>query len=310
MGWTPWGGCRSALAGLLVLGACAPTLWVARPTPAVVDLGPRARVLSLVRVDGPADSPEVVVHTLKGRAARQGYFQIEAWQPGEPTDASGRRAYVSLDVAEWSFTSPQTKGGGTEPQARVRLLTRVSRTPEGPWSEPYETGGLIEGSESASDVSHAGASQLFVEASLRAVDDLLRALAPRPRVEDVELDVDSPLLQVSPARGGAYPASRARRGVVRPRAGARGARALGGGGAAVHRRRLEEAGRPAVSRRAGQCAVAAEEHRERLSALKQPAISQGSSQAFTRLSPSSPPPRIGESVPTPRHPRKGVQPRA
>jgi len=27
------------------------------------------------------------------------------------------------------------------------------------------------------------------------VDDLLRALAPRPRVEDVELDVDSPLLQ-------------------------------------------------------------------------------------------------------------------
>ena len=173
MGWTPWGGCRSALAGLLLLGACAPT----------------------VRVDGPADSPEVVVHTLKGRAARQGYFQIEAYQPGEPVDASGRRAYVSLDVAEWSFTSAQTKGGGAEPQARVRLLTRVSRTPEGPWSEPYETGALVEGSESASDVSHAGASQLFVEASLRAVDDLLRALAPRPRVEEVELDVDSPLLQ-------------------------------------------------------------------------------------------------------------------
>ena len=190
-----WGGCRSALAGLLLLAGCAPSLRVARPEPAVVDLGPRARVLSLVRVDGPADSPEVVVHTLKARAARQGYFQIEAWQPGEPTDASGRRAYVSLDVAEWSFTSPQTKSGGTEPQARVRLLTRVSRTPEGPWSEPYETGGLIEGSESASDVSHAGASQLFVEASLRAVDDLLRALAPRPRVVEVELDVDSPLLQ-------------------------------------------------------------------------------------------------------------------
>ena len=195
MGGTPWGGCRSALAGLLVLGACAPTLRVARPTPAVVDLGPRARVLSLVRVDGPADSPEVVVHTLKGRAARQGYFQIEAYQPGEPVDASGRRAYVSLDVAEWSFTSAQTKGGGAEPQARVRLLTRVSRTPEGPWSEPYETGALVEGSESASDVSHAAASQLLVEASLRAVDDLLRALAPRPRVEEVELDVDNPLLQ-------------------------------------------------------------------------------------------------------------------
>jgi len=146
-------------------------------------------------VDGPADSPGVVVHTLKGRAARQGYFQVEAFAPGEPADASGRRAYMTLDVAEWSFASPRTKGGGAEPQARVRLLTRVSRTPEGPWSEPYETGGLVEGSESAADVSHAERAQLLVEASLRAVDDLLRALAPRPRVEDVELDVDNPLLQ-------------------------------------------------------------------------------------------------------------------
>jgi tetratricopeptide (TPR) repeat protein len=170
-------------------------LRVARPTPAVVDLGPRARVLSLVQVDGPADSAEVVVHTLKGRAARQGYFQIEAFTPGEAADASGRRAYVSIDVAEWSFASPQTKGGETEPQARVRLLTRVARTPTGPWSEPYETGGLIEGTESTTDPSRAGKAELLVEASLRAVDDLLRALAPRPRVEEVELDVDSPLLQ-------------------------------------------------------------------------------------------------------------------
>ena len=54
---------------------------------------------------------------------------------------------------------------------------------------------MVEGSESASDVSRAGESQLLVESSLRAVDDLLRALAPRPRVEEVELDVDSPLLQ-------------------------------------------------------------------------------------------------------------------
>ena len=190
-----WGGCRSALAGLLLLGACAPTLRVARPTPAVVDLGPRARVLSLVRVDGPADSPEVVVHTLKARAARQGYFQVEAFTPGEAADVSGRRAYVSLDVAEWSFASPQTKGGEAEPQARVRLLTRVARSPTGPWSEPYETGGLVEGTESTSDISRAGKSQLLVEASLRAVDDMLRALAPRPRVEEVEIDVDSPLLQ-------------------------------------------------------------------------------------------------------------------
>jgi len=194
-----WGGCRSALAGLLLLGACAQTLRVARPAPAVVDLGPRARVLSLVKVDGPGDSPEVVVHTLKGRAARQGYFQIEAWAPGAAVDESGRSAYVSLDVAEWSFAAPPADRGGAEPQARVRLLTRVSRTPEGPWSEPFETGGLVEGIETASDVSRAGQAQLLVEASLRAVDDLLRALAPRPRIEEVELDVDSPLLQAGAA---------------------------------------------------------------------------------------------------------------
>jgi hypothetical protein len=161
----------------------------------VVDLGPKARVLSLVRVDGPGDAPEVVVHTLKGRAARQGWFQVEAWKPGDAVDASGRRAYVSIDVPEWSFASPKTSGGGIEPQARVRLLTRVARTPDGPWSEPYETGGLVEGTESASDVSHAGESQLLLESALRAVDDLLRALAPRPRVEEVEMEVDSPLLQ-------------------------------------------------------------------------------------------------------------------
>ncbi|HET6983188.1 MAG TPA: tetratricopeptide repeat protein, partial [Myxococcaceae bacterium] len=50
-------------------------------------------------------------------------------------------------------------------------------------------------SESASDLSHAGESQLLLESTLRAVDDLLRALAPRPRVEEVEMEVDSPLLQ-------------------------------------------------------------------------------------------------------------------
>jgi tetratricopeptide (TPR) repeat protein len=160
-----------------------------------VDLGPKARVLSLVRVDGPGDAPEVVVHTLKGRAARQGWFQVEAWKAGDAPDPSGRRAYVSIDVAEWSFASPKNSGGGTEPQARVRLLTRVARAPEGPWSEPYETGGLVEGTESASDVSRPGESQLLLESTLRAVDDLLRALAPRPRVEEVEMEVDSPLLQ-------------------------------------------------------------------------------------------------------------------
>ncbi len=177
------------------MGACGPTVRITRPAAAVVDLGPRARVLSLVRVDGPDDSATVVVHTLKGRAARQGFFQIDAWRPGEAVDESGRRAYVWLDVAEWSFAAPRTPDGGAEPQARVRLLTRVARDPEGPWSEPYETGGLVEGTESASDVSRAAQSQLLLESSLRAVDDLLRALAPRPRVEEVELDVASPLLQ-------------------------------------------------------------------------------------------------------------------
>ena len=152
-------------------------------------------MLSLVRVDGPGDAPEVVVHTLKGRAARQGWFQVEAWKPGDPVDSSGRHAYVSIDVAEWSFTSPRNRDGEVEPQARVRLLTRIARTPEGPWAEPYETGALVEGSESASDASRARPADLLLESTLRSVDDLLRALAPRPRVEEVELDVDSPLVR-------------------------------------------------------------------------------------------------------------------
>ena len=69
------------------------------------------------------------------------------------------------------------------------------RTPEGPWAEPYETGALVEGSESASDASRARPADLLLESTLRSVDDLLRALAPRPRVEEVELDVDSPLVR-------------------------------------------------------------------------------------------------------------------
>jgi len=168
---------------------------VARPAPAALDLGPSARVLSLVRVDGPEDSPTVVVHTLKGRAARQGYFQIDAWKEGATPDATGRTAYLWLEVAEWSFAAPRISAGVAEPRARVRLHTRVARSPEGPWSEPYETGGLVEGTESSSDVTSAGESQLLLESSLRTVDDLLRALAPRPQIEEVELEVDSPLLQ-------------------------------------------------------------------------------------------------------------------
>jgi len=161
---------------------------VPRPDPAVVDLGPTARVLSVVRVDGPEDSPSIIARTLRGRAARQGYFQVDAWTQGTPADATGRSAYLWLEVVEWSFA---TAG----PRARVRLDARVARSPEGPWSEPYETGGLVEGVERASEVTSAAGPQLLRESSLRAVDDLLRALAPQPRIEEVELDVDSPLLQ-------------------------------------------------------------------------------------------------------------------
>ena len=161
---------------------------VSRADPAVVDLGPGTRELTVARVDGPEDAPSVVVHTLEGRAARQGYFQVKVWNDGAPPGASGRSAYVWLEVVEWSFAP-----GG--PRARVRLHTRVARSPAGPWSEPYETGGLVEGTEPATDVPPAARSQLLLESTLRAVDDLLRALAPRPRVEEVELDVDSPLLR-------------------------------------------------------------------------------------------------------------------
>lgn len=168
---------------------------VVRPAPAVIDLGARARLLSLVRVDGPAEAPSVVARTVKGRAARQGYFQVEAWKEGLPPDTSGRTAYVWLEVAEWSFAAPATSSAEADARARVRLQTRLAHAPEGPWSEPYETGGLVQGSASASEVTPAGESQLLLEATLRAVDDLLRALAPQPRVEEVELDVDSPLLQ-------------------------------------------------------------------------------------------------------------------
>jgi hypothetical protein len=195
LGWTRSDGCRSAALGLLlVVTACAPVVRVQRPLPGTVDLGPRARMLALVRVDGPGNSPTVVVHTLKGRAHRQGVFQIQAWSPGEAVDTSGRTAYLALDVVEWSYAEEHLPRQ-TQPRARVRVDLRVARTPEGPWSEPYQTGGSVEGIESDSDRSPAQAEQLLAEACLRAVDDLLRAMAPRPRIEEVELDVDDDLLR-------------------------------------------------------------------------------------------------------------------
>jgi Tetratricopeptide repeat len=195
LGWTRSDGCRSAaLALLLAVTACAPVVRVQRPQPATVDLGPRARVLALVRVNGPGNSPTVLVHTMKGRAHRQGVFQILAWSPGEAADTSGRTAYLALDVVEWSYAE-EHHPHETQPRARVRVDVRAARTPEGPWSEPYQSGGSVEGIEGDSDPSPPKAEQLLVEACLRAVDDLLRAVAPRPRIEEVELDVDDDLLR-------------------------------------------------------------------------------------------------------------------
>jgi len=195
LGWTRSGACPSAaLALLLAVTTCAPVVRVQRPQPATVDLGPRARVLALVRVEGPGDSPTVLVHTIKGRAHRQGIFQIQAWSPGDAADGSGRTAYLALEVVEWSYAE-EHHPHETQPRARVRVDLRAARTPEGPWSEPYQTGGSVEGIEGDSDPSPPKAEQLLAEACLRAVDDLLRAVAPRPRIEEVELDVDDDLLR-------------------------------------------------------------------------------------------------------------------
>jgi tetratricopeptide (TPR) repeat protein len=158
-----------------------------------VDLGPRARVLALVRLDGPGDSPEVVGHSLSGRAIRQGVFQLRSWVPGDEEDTSGRQAYLAIEVVEWSYAEEHL-AGALQPRARVRLDLRVSRSPNGPWSEPFQTGGTVEGSESESEPK-VPSDQLLAEACQRAVDDMLRAVAPRPRLEEVELDVDDDLLR-------------------------------------------------------------------------------------------------------------------
>lgn len=175
--------CRSAL-GCLFLAACAPVVAVQRPVPAEIDLGLRVRSLAVVAVEGPPEASAQVARTLQARAMRQGYFRLGPWSEGLAVDVSGRTGYLSVEIAEWTEADERT-GGDLETWARVRLLTRMGRTPEGPWSEPYETGASLTGLASGTEPSPP---QLIAEACLRAVDDSLSALAPRQEVAEVALD--------------------------------------------------------------------------------------------------------------------------
>jgi len=162
---------------------------VQRPVPAEIDLGPHVRTLTLVAVQATPEAAAQVARTLQARATRQDYFRLVLWSEGMAADASGRTGYLTIDVAEW--IQEETRAAeGTEERARVRLLTRMGRTPEGPWSEPYESGASVTGVVSATERR----PQLLPGACLRAVDDLLTALAPRPQVEEVALDTTDPRL--------------------------------------------------------------------------------------------------------------------
>ena len=98
-------------------------------------------------------------------------------------------------MAEW--IQEETRAAeGTEERARVRLLTRMGRTPEGPWSEPYESGASVTGVVLPTEEKRP---QLLAGACLRAVDDLLSALAPRPQVEEVTLDTSDARLRAGAA---------------------------------------------------------------------------------------------------------------
>jgi tetratricopeptide (TPR) repeat protein len=188
-------GCRRALATLLVALGCAPVVAVQRPVPAEIDLGPKVRTLALVTVEGTPEAAAQVARTLQARAMRQDYFRLVLWSEGMAADGAGRTGYLSIEIAEWTQEEVQT-GGGTEQRARVRLLTRTGRTPEGPWGEPYESGGSLNGVVGTSEPRRP---QLLGGACLRAVDDLLSALAPRPQVEEVTLDTTDARLRAGAA---------------------------------------------------------------------------------------------------------------
>jgi tetratricopeptide (TPR) repeat protein len=168
---------------------------VQRPVPAEIDLGPRVRTLTLVAVQGTPEAAAQIARTLQARAVHQGYFRLVLWSEGLSADPSGRTGYLSIDVADW--VQEEVPGGeSTEERARVRLLTRMGRTPDGPWSEPYESGASMTGLVSATE---ARPPQLLGSACLRAVDDLLSALAPRPEVEEVALDTTDARLRAGAA---------------------------------------------------------------------------------------------------------------
>jgi len=126
---------------------------------------------------------------------RQDHFRLVLWSEGTTADASGRTGYLSVEIAEWAQEEVRT-ASGTEEQARVRLRTRIGRTPEGPWSEPYESGGSLNGVVSTADGRRP---QLLGGACLRAVDDLLSALSPTPQLEEVTLDTSDARLRAGAA---------------------------------------------------------------------------------------------------------------
>jgi len=187
-------GCREALGPLLLVLGCAPVVLVQRPVPAEVDLGPQVRTLTLVTVEGAPDAAAQVARTLQARAMHQDYFRLVLWSEGMAPDASGRTGYLSIEIAEW--TQEQVPSGGGTEEARVRLLARMGRTPQGPWSEPYESGGSLNGVAATSDLQRP---QLLGGACVRAIDDLLSALAPRPEVEEVTLDTSDDRLRAGAA---------------------------------------------------------------------------------------------------------------
>src|SRR5262249_9735740 len=137
-------GCPRALAALLFLLGCAPVVAVQRPVPAEIDLGPRVRTLTLVAGQATPEAAAQGGRPPPARPMRPGHFRLRLWSEGMAADPSGRTGYLSIEVAEW-IQEEARAAEGLEERARVRLLTRMGRTPGGPWSEPYESGASVTG---------------------------------------------------------------------------------------------------------------------------------------------------------------------
>jgi hypothetical protein len=249
LGWTRWGGCRSALAGLLLLGACAPTLRVARPAPAVVDLGHRARVLSLVRVDGPGDSPEVGGPHAQGPRGAPGVLPDRGLGAGR---AGGCERPAGLCLArrgrvELRLPAHRPRPGGAAgpgPPADPGLAHA-----RGSLERAVRDGGLVEGPRAPPTCRSAGGRSSWWRRTCAPSTICCARSRPAPRIEEVELDVTVRSSSPGPpprraetsrkaglVRVGARRPPRARRGVVRPGARARGARRLGARRGALRRR--------------------------------------------------------------------------